>query len=87
MPEFSEFFAKMSNYDSVLICGDFNIHICCLSSQMASEFQSILPFFDLFESVIGLKHKQAIHWSLLFLMDFPFPSQKYVTLVFQTISP
>lgn len=49
----------MSNYDGVFICGYYNIHVGCPSSQMASEFQNLLASFDLTQSVNGPTHQHG----------------------------
>ena len=37
--QFSDFLSDtMSNHDRVLILGDFNIHVCCPSKPMVSDF-------------------------------------------------
>lgn len=43
--EFSEFSSEFTLvYDKLLICGDFNIHICCLSDQFATDFKRLCLF-------------------------------------------
>ena len=38
--EFSEFLADiLPKYDKILICGDFNVHVCCPSDQFATDFR------------------------------------------------
>ena len=50
--EFSEFLADfLPKYDKLLICGDFNVHVCCLSDQFATDFKSLLASFNLIQSV------------------------------------
>lgn len=46
-------------YDSLLICGDFNIHVCCPSSQLANDFQSLLSSLDLTQSVNAPTHQHG----------------------------
>lgn len=35
------------NYDRVLICGDFNIHICCEADLLAKDFLALIDSFNL----------------------------------------
>lgn len=50
--EFSEFWADiLPKYDKLLICGDFNVHVCCPSDQLATDFQTLLTTFNLIQSV------------------------------------
>ena len=50
--EFSEFLNDiLPKYDKILICGDFNVHVCCPSDQFATDFKSLLATFDLIQSV------------------------------------
>lgn len=39
-----------------LICGDFNIHVCCPSDPLATDFKRLLASFDLTQSVDGPTH-------------------------------
>lgn len=47
----------MLHYDSVLILGDFNIHVCCPSSMFTSDFIKLLDSFNLTQYV---KHDLSI---------------------------
>lgn len=45
--EFSEFWADiLPKYDKLLICEDFNIHFCCPSDQLATDFKRLLIEFN-----------------------------------------
>lgn len=47
----------MPNFDSVLILGDFNIHVCCPSKPLVSEFMHLVESFNLTQFVAGPTHK------------------------------
>lgn len=47
----------MPTYDNILISGDFNIHVCCPSNHLASEFLCLLNSFDLSQSVHAPTHQ------------------------------
>lgn len=50
--EFSEFLADtLPKCDKLLICGDFNVHVCCPSDQLATDFKRLLETFNLIQSV------------------------------------
>lgn len=50
--EFSEFLADiLPKYDNLLICGDFNVHVCCPADQFATDFKSLLTTFNLTQIV------------------------------------
>lgn len=40
----------------LLICGDFNIHVCCPVGHLAADFKRLLASFDLTKSVDGPTH-------------------------------
>ena len=52
----SDFIPK---FDKLLICGDFNIHVCCASNQLANEFKGLLDSFDLTQSVNAPTHEHG----------------------------
>ncbi|KAJ0033693.1 hypothetical protein NQD34_000800 [Periophthalmus magnuspinnatus] len=55
--DFSEFLADVvPKYEHILVCGDFNIHVCCPSDQFANDFRRLLTSFDLIQSVDGPTH-------------------------------
>ncbi len=41
----------LPKYDKLLICGEFNVHVCCPSDQFATDFKSLLVTFNLIQSV------------------------------------
>ncbi len=52
--EFFDFLAEiMLKYDSVLIVGDFNVHVCCPDKPMAKGFLNLIDSFNLVQSVSG----------------------------------
>ena len=55
--EFSDFLSDIIlKHDRVLIVGDFNIHVCCPTSSLASEFINLLQSFNLTQSVKQPSH-------------------------------
>lgn len=58
--EFSEFLSSMSTCcDSLVILGDFNIHICCPDRPLIQDFVTVLDSFNLTQSVVGSTHLQG----------------------------
>lgn len=55
--EISEFLAEfLPKFDKILICGDFNIHVCCSANQLGNDFRDLLDSFDLTQLVAGPTH-------------------------------
>ena len=55
--EFSEFLADVvPKYDKLLVCGDFNIHVCCPSNPLALDIKALLNSFGLNQCVEGPTH-------------------------------
>lgn len=48
-----------SNYDQVLILGDFDIHVCCPTHPMAQEFLDLIESFKLTQSVNAPTHSKG----------------------------
>ena len=46
-------------YDHLLISGDFNIHVCCESRPLASDFLNLIASFNLIQSVTGPTHEKG----------------------------
>lgn len=58
--EFSELLSRITvDYDSILISGDFNIHIDHTIDPFASQFTSMLSTFDLIQHTAGPTHNQG----------------------------
>lgn len=58
--EFSEFLSDfIPKFDRILICGDFNIHVCCTANQLADEFKGLLDSFGLTQSVNARTHEHG----------------------------
>ena len=52
LDEFSEFLSILTpKYDHALILGDFNVHVCCPSHAMASDFINLIDSFNLVQSI------------------------------------
>lgn len=55
--EFSELLSYLTpSCDSLVILGDFNIHICCPDKPLVQDFLSLLESFNLTQSVVGSTH-------------------------------
>ena len=58
--DFAELLAELVvNYDYLLICGDFNIHVCCESQPMVRDFLNILDSFHFNQVVSGPTHEKG----------------------------
>lgn len=50
--DFSEFLAGiMTNYDRILVVGDFNVHVCCPSKPLAKDFLDLIDAFNFLQYV------------------------------------
>lgn len=55
--EFGDFLGGLfSNFDKLLILGDFNIHVCCPENVMSKDFLNLMDSFDLTQLVNGPTH-------------------------------
>ena len=60
LQEFSEFLSDfIPKFDKLLICGDFNIHVCCAANQLTNEFKHLLDSFGLTQSVNAPTHEHG----------------------------
>ena len=58
--EFGEFLSKITvNYDSILISGDFNIHIDNTMDYFSKQFTDLLSTFELTQHITGPTHNQG----------------------------
>ncbi len=57
LSEFSELLTVvMPRYDRLLILGDFNIHVCCPTNSLATDFLHLIDSFNLVQSVTFPTH-------------------------------
>lgn len=59
----------MPNYDSVLIIGDFNIHVCCPDKPLVKDFLSLID--SLVQSVPGPTHEHGHTLDLVLSYGLP----------------
>lgn len=60
IPEFSELLSELlPKYENLLTTGDFNIHVCCPSSPMVNEFQSLSASLDVTQVVNSPTHNRG----------------------------
>lgn len=58
--EFAELLAYfMSQYDKVLILGDFNIHVCCPSQTLVKDFMDTLESFNITQAIHQPTHSKG----------------------------
>ncbi len=70
--DFSYFLAEiMPKYDSVLIVGDFNVHMCCPDKPMAKDFLSLIDSFNLVQSVSGPTQERGHTLDLVLSFGLP----------------
>ncbi len=70
--EFSEFLSSMiTRCDSLVILGDFNIHLCCPDRPLVQDFLSVLDVFNLTHSVVGSTHVQGHTLDLVLSWGIP----------------
>lgn len=61
----------MPSTDIILILGDFNIHVCCPSKPMISQFLELVDSFNLTQSVTGPTHEHGHTLDLVLSLGFP----------------
>jgi len=55
--KFSDFVGEIClKYDSFLIVGDLNVHVCCSSNALARDFLDMIDSFNLTQHVSGSTH-------------------------------
>ena len=60
LQEFSEFLSDfIPKFDKLLICGDFDIHVCYAANHLANEFKGLLDLFGLTQSVNAPTHEHG----------------------------
>lgn len=65
--EFADFLGSvLFKYDSVIVSGDFNIHVCCMDDQLAKDFLVLTDSFNLIQWVNGPTHVQGHTLDLVF---------------------
>ena len=56
--DFSEFLGGvLSKYDKLLIVGDLNVHVCCISKPLAKDFLDVLDSFNLTQHITEPTHE------------------------------
>ena len=69
LAEFSEFLSSIIlNYDRVVLCGDFNLHIDDPSNTLAADFMTITNSFNLQQHVRGPTHNRGHTLDLVFTL-------------------
>ncbi len=69
---FSDFLSTViSSTDSLLILGDFNIHICCPEKPLVKEFLDLVDSFSLMQSVLEPTHNHGHTLDLILSFGFP----------------
>lgn len=70
--QFSDFLSNtVSNHDRILIVGDFNIHVCCPSKPMVSDFLHLIDSFGLAQHVTDSTHRLGHTLDLVLTSGFP----------------
>ena len=58
--DFADFLSGlMVKYDHIIICGDFNVHVCCESQPLTRDFLNLLDSFSLKQAVSGPTHDKG----------------------------
>ncbi|KAF7690683.1 hypothetical protein HF521_012487, partial [Silurus meridionalis] len=96
--EFSEFLSEfLAKFDNVLICGDFNIHVCCPADKPANDFRALLDSLDLAQSISCPTHRLGHTLDLIIsrgvivstceVMDFPISDHSLIRFDICAVSP
>ncbi|XP_039879700.1 uncharacterized protein LOC120728698 [Simochromis diagramma] len=68
--EFADFLGSiLFKYGSVIISGDFNIHVCCMDDQLANDFLALTASFNLTQWVNEPTHVKGHTLDLVFSYD------------------
>lgn len=86
----------MPRFDNILICDDFNMHVCCSSDQFANNFKSLLESLDFTQSVscptypLGLTLDGIISClsvSICEVVDFPMSDHSLIRFDISAVAP
>lgn len=56
--EFSELLSLITQrYDNIILLGDLNVHVCCPSNSLSSDFIHLTESFDFIQFVTGATHR------------------------------
>ncbi|XP_048113404.1 uncharacterized protein LOC125303610 [Alosa alosa] len=78
--QFSDFLSNiMSKHERTLILGDFNIHVCCPSKPMVSDFIQLIDSFGFVQHVTGPTHRLGHTLDLVLTSGVPVSIQHSVS--------
>ncbi|XP_051568015.1 uncharacterized protein LOC127449001 [Myxocyprinus asiaticus] len=61
--EFTDFLGGIvTSFDSIILLGDFNIHLCCASNPLSKEFSTLIDTLDFVQWVNGPMHSHGHTW-------------------------
>ena len=96
LKEFAEFLSiVMAQYDRICIVGDFNLHVCCPSSNLVTDFITLYESFNLIQHITGPTHIKGHTLDLILthgislndIEDIDFPPSDHKALFFKTVLP
>ena len=94
--EFAEFLSiVMAQYDRICIVGDFNLHVCCPSSVLVTDFITLYESFNLVQHITGPTHNKGHTLDLVLthgislkdIKAIDFPPSDHKALFFKTMLP
>ncbi|XP_014865742.1 PREDICTED: uncharacterized protein LOC106931877 isoform X2 [Poecilia mexicana] len=86
--DFSDFLSGIiTNYEHVLIVGDFNIHVCCPDKPLVKDFLSLLDSFNLVQAVSSPTHEHRHTLDLVISCGLPVTNLEICDSVFSDHLP
>ncbi len=75
----------ITKYNNILLLGDFNIHVCCQSKPLETEFLSLIDSFNMVQWVKDPTHTHGHTLDLVLSHSFSITDAQVLILCFRII--